>query len=342
VPLDLPSGPTSPSDISLKKYDRVILGLMIFIGLGVLGLIGWGVVLLLPTLVAAAENGILLMGMMFVLAVLALGMFNVFLNLPNYVLRMKMGAQALRRRYISGNPIAAIDVSIDGLQERALKAKRLAAEADGVSKQLKQKIRSDDRRSGAADREENEERLAQAARNTGRSDTEVNEHLIKAERAHRTVEMLQPLLDRQLERQKKIEEARVVAEAKIADLIDQKENLTIILEAHQADVKQSRALSAFFGARSKEMATIEIAVDEIVRQSTQAEAEIEQMLRDADPAVQEAQLLREADALAAQKRLEMKLATAASPKALPEKGLPDGVVDGQIIEQQQRTPAKKS
>jgi chromosome segregation ATPase len=321
MPLELPSSVNS-TDISLKKYDRVILVGMALLGLSVVGTGVWGLILILPTLLEAAKNGILLIIMLFVIVFLVIELFNIFLNLPNYVLKMKMGAQALRRKYISGNPIAAIDVSIASMQERYDKACKLAIEADGATKHLKQKIHADDRKSGAADKADNEDRLAQAAQNTHRSDSEINEHLVKAERAHRTVDTLQPLVDRQEERQKKVEAARDYAKSQIADLCDRKENLSIVLDAYQADAKQSRALSAFFGARSKEMATIEIAVDEIVRQSAQAEAEIEQMLHDADPLIQEAQLQREADALHARERLDASTAQKRLAEPPPLRSLP--------------------
>jgi hypothetical protein len=331
MPLELPSSSNLASDISLKKYDKVILALMLGLLLVTIGAAGWGLFVILPLLVTMAENGVILLGMLVVAAFLALGLFNIFINLPNYILKMKMSAQALRRKFISGNPIAAIDVSIASLSDQYQNACKLAAEADGATKHLSKQIRADDRKSGAMDRAENEDRLAQAAIAANKTQSEVNDHLVKAERAHRTVEMLQPLLQRQQTRQARVEEARQIAKSKINDLNDQKENMSIILEAYQADAKQSRALSAFFGSRSKDMATIEIAVDEIVKQSAQAEAEIEQMLRDADPAIQEAALQREADALNARARLD----ALKSPKRLAEP-LPTGV-SGLPVKDAERT-----
>jgi hypothetical protein len=333
MPLELPASSNIASDISLKKYDKVILTLMVGLLLLTVGAAGWGLFVILPLLITMAENGIILLAMLAVAAFMALGVFNIFINLPNYILKMKMSAQALRRKFISGNPIAAIDVSIASLKDQYDNACKLASEADGATKHLSRQLRADDRKSGAQDRADNEDRLAQAAITAGKPQAEINDHLVKAERAHRTVEMLQPLLERQQKRQARVEEARQIAKSKIGDLEDQKANMSIILDAYQADAKQSRALSAFFGSRSKDMATIEIAVDEIVKQSSQAEAEIEQMLRDADPAIQEAALQREADALNARARLDASLKNQkrlAEPLPTSVTSLP--VKDAELIE----------
>jgi hypothetical protein len=293
----------SGGDVNLKKYDKAILALMAIALLAAVGGIGWGIFILLPVLLTMAENGVILLVMLVVAVFLGLSLINIAMNFQNILLKMKMGAQSIRRRIISSDPIAAIDVSIANLQQQYDNACKLAAEADGATKQLSKQIRADDRKSGAMDKADNEDRLAKAAIAQGRGQDEINEHLVRSERSHRTADMLQPLLERQQERQRRIEEARKLSKAKIGDLNDQKENLTIMLDAYRADAKQSRALSAFFGQRSKEMATIEIAVDEIVRQGALAEAQIEQMLNDAEPQVQAEQLQRDADALAARARL---------------------------------------
>lgn len=322
---------TALPDLTMKKYDKVIFAGMALLLLGVLGGAAYGIILLLPTLLLAAENGVLLLIMLIVGAALGFGLLDIVINFPNFLLHMKMSAQAIRRRVISGNPIAAIDVSINNLQNIFNEASKLSAEAAGATLEAEKAIRADDHKSGALDKAENEDKLAQVA--TAQGLTEVaNDHLVKAERWHRTAETLQPLLDRQKARQARMEEARKQSRAKIDDLKDQRENVSIMLRAYQADAKQSKALASFFGKGSKDMANIEIAVDEIVKQGALAEAQIQQMLSDAEPEIQAQKLQDAADAAAARARLSAK----ATPKGISAGPVPLGsatkVRDGIVIE----------
>lgn len=173
--------------------------------------------------------------------------------------------------------------------------------------------------------QENEDRLAARSR----TKNEQNLHLVSGERWKKTLEALAPIIDNQQKRKAKINEAYQLCTDGIANLENQKATLQVQLEAYQADAAQARSFRAFFGGHNEDMEMIDMAVEEIERQSSACEAEVEQMLRQAEPSLERARLQQEADADEARARIGLAPEVAALPAAPDKIG---GVVSVKVIE----------
>ena len=94
------------------------------------------------------------------------------------------------------------------------------------------------------------------------------------------------------------------------------------LEALQDGAKAVKGFKRFFGA-NPDLEMQDLAVEEIERQSTEAEAEIDEFMRVMNPMLENADLKKNADALQAMEKFSSYLGT---QKALPEAPIVEGVV----------------
>jgi hypothetical protein len=300
-------------DIALKKYDKVVLGMMFAGILLALGGAGYGLYIIMPFLVELAKDTVVFFGLLFVAVFMMILAGQAFLSRDAFYLKMKMIARSIRRKVVQSDPIGAIDVAISRFDARIEEAEDRQREANAATARLEKQIRHPDRKSGVLDQAENEERLAQMLEKAGKAKADVDLHFVASERWRKAAGTLEPMLAKQKARQLKIEEAHQMALRGLSNLETQKHVYAIQLDALKAEAAQAKSYRAFFG-RSADLDVIDMAVEEIERQSSEAEAEIVQLLRQADPVVEQERLQREVDADAARARL----AAAASPKALAE------------------------
>jgi hypothetical protein len=320
--MDTTSLPSLP-DISLKKYDKVALAVLVAALVAVAGGALYGLWVVMPLLVELAANTVYFLGMVFVAVLLFMVLAQMWMSRRAFVYKMKMIAKSIRKAVVKSDPIGTIDVAIGNLNERLEDADNRARESAAAMDMVGKRIRL------AQESKGNEERLAAKSRTSN----EQNLHLVSAERWHKTLEALEPIMANQEARKRKIGEAYQLCKDGIANLENQKATLSVQLEAYQADAAQARSFRAFFGGHNEDMEMIDMAVEEIERQSSACEAEVEQMLRQAEPSLERAKLQQEADADEARARLG--LAPVGAHPALPAAplapGLPavkDGVIEG--------------
>lgn len=289
------------SSVNLKRPDKITFWIM----LGVLGLlaagVGYGFYLLLPTLLELATNTIVFFAELGVLAFMLILALQVFLSRQAIFYKMQMFARNVRKAVVKSDPIGVIDVAIHRFEQRLEDVDERMKESQAAINNLDIKIRNT-RKTGVLDMAENEESLAVTAQRQNRAEADVNLHLVAAEQWRRAAGTLEPLLAGQRARQIKIQEARGMCDRSLTSLKTQKQTLSIQLDALRADAAQAKAFRRFFG-NNEDLDMIDMAVDEIERQSAACEAEVTQMLQQADPIIQKEALQRDADAQKARARL---------------------------------------
>lgn len=292
---------TGMPDLSLRTSDKRIFGGILAAG----GLLAAGALYtlyrIMPMLVDLAQNTLYFMLEIGGIVLLAMFFYEWWLSRQAIEYKLKLIARNLRKAVIKSDPIGVINVAIGNFQSRLEDADAKSRDADAALKDLAKKIKNDSK-TGLLDQALNEENLGRAAEKAGRSADEVNVHLVNAERARRAADSLQPILERQKARKIQFEKARKMCETGLMNLKSQKSVMSVQLDALKADAAQSRAFKRFF-SNNADREMIDMAVEEIEKQSSSYEAEIEQVMRQAEPLIASEELQQNADAMAARTRL---------------------------------------
>lgn len=274
------------------KKVALALGLLLAAGLGVLFLTG----VLLPWLVVVtglltqlAENTIAFVVM------LGLGVFAI-LNYQNIFYGMMSAVQAIRKRIIAVNPVYTLNTAMDRMHKKLDQIAKAISEADAAKNRMKLRIRNPAfstsldtndalNQAGALDKAEREERLAQQAKKTSQPDEVIAQHATAADRYRAQAATFQPQVDRLEKMLLAFKKANSMAIARLADMENQKDILTTNLEAQKDGAKATGLFKGIFG-RSPELTMAQASVDEIVKQTTEAEAEIDQFLEAIQPQIE--------------------------------------------------------
>lgn len=310
---------------SLKQADKVVAGA--FLGAIVLAVAAsaWGVYLLLPVLVELAKNAIVLGLELFVLLGFVAALSQLWLARDAVVYRFKIAAQNARRKVAKDNPIGTIDVAIATFEKRLAEIDEEARSADGALRRLKDKIKNRER-TGMLDMAAKEADLSDAAEKMGRPATEIQQHAVAAERWQKAAETVQPMVDDQQFIQGQLTKARDLATHALADLKNQRTVLAVQYEAYQESQEQAKAFRRFFG-KNPELEMIDFAVEAIEKQTTDTQADIDQLMHQLTPRIQAAQLAHEAEAAEAMRKRAEKKQLAEPPLAMPVK-TKDAVIIG--------------
>lgn len=302
--------------IILKPVDKAVAaGMLIAILLAVAG-VGWGVYTILPFLVEAAKNTLILGVEVFALLGLAMAFIQLWMSRDAIVYKFKMNAQNMRRKVVADNPIGAIDISIDTFEKRLEQIDVESINADGALKRLKNKIRNREK-TGMLDNAEREDGLADAAEKMNRAEAEISQHAVSAERWKKAAATIQPMVEDQEFIKNQLAKAREIAGTALADLKNQREVLSAQYEAYKESQAQAKAFRRFFG-KNPELEMIDFAVEAIEKQTTDAQADIDQLMHQLTPRIAAAQLAHEAEASEAlRKRAEAKQLAEAKPAELP-------------------------
>jgi hypothetical protein len=308
--MDTPSLP----DISLKHPDKVALRIIVVIGLLLLAAGGWGLYLLMPLLIELAKNTLVFLLLLTACGVVLLGLVQAWFLRHTLVYKLKLIARNARKALVKSDPIGVIDVGIHHFEERLEEIDTRMLDADTAQKTLANRI-TNVKRTGVSDNAENEETLAMQAKQSGQPTSIVNLHLVSAERWRQAEAQLKPMLEAQKSRQGKLREARQLADVGLMNLKNQKAVLSVQLDAAKAEAAQARAFSRFFG-NNEDLEMIDLAVEEAERQAAECEAQVEQMLRQAEPLMAKEQLQNEVDAARAQARIDKALPVGKAPEQL--------------------------
>lgn len=304
----------SQPPLPLKSSDKIVGGVLVA---AVVGALGYGLFVLLPFLIALAANTILF-GVELV-AILMIAM--VFLDKNTWVTifyKWKSVSRNLRKMIVREDPIGVLDTVIH----------RFQAKLDGIDTNITQAAAAAARQKGAIDKAkksaQSELDLAAAARRLRHPEAEVAQRATAAKRWAQAAADMQPMQDTLMRVQTCLERARDLCASRLDDSRNQKSVLAVKLEALQEGQQAVRSFKRFFGT-NVDLDMQELAVDEIERQSTEAEAEIDQFMRTVNPILEGADLKKSADAIQAMDRFSAYLGDAPAVKVLPMPAK-DGVV----------------
>lgn len=302
----------------LKPADKAVAGLFIAaIALAVVAA-GYGLYVLLPVLVELAKDTIVLGVEVFVLLGFAAGLLQLWLARDAAIYKFKQVAQNARRKVAADNPIGTIDIAIATFEGRLERIDAEAVSANSALLRLKDKVKNR-KGDGMLDMASREAGLADAAEHQGRPDSEIQQHAVAAERWKKAAETVQPMVEDQEFIQGQLAKARDLATNALADLKNQRAVLSVQYDAYRESQAQAKAFRRFFG-KNPELEMIDFAVEAIEKQTTDTQADIDQLMHQLTPRIQAAQLARDAEAAEAmRKRAEAKqLAEPAPAMALPK------------------------
>lgn len=295
-------------DVNMKRVDKTVLVCLFAAILAAVGIAGYGLLLVMPILLKLAADSVYFFVMLIVAVFLAIGLGELAMSWRTVYYKMQMIAKSLRKAVVKSDPIGAIDVAISRLETRLDTAREQKRKALAAQKLTETNL------SNASQSQASEEALAKQAERQARPKGEVDNYLIKAQRWLDTVKTLTTVVANQRQRAERMVDAETICVRGIDNLKNQKTTLSMRLEAIKADAAQARAFKAFFG-HSEEMEMFDLAVEEVEKQSAQCEAEVDQMLSEAEPAIQQAQL--QASAAAEQARARLGMAPTPQLQAVP-------------------------
>jgi hypothetical protein len=260
------------------------------VGFLVLALVGGWIALpllvqLTAWLVELAKNTIYFLIELAVLVFALLNATNLYYGAMSLV-------QAISRFIVRIDPVKTLNTAIDRMERKGEEISGALAASDASQKRLANRIRN--RTSdGALDKADQEDALATVARTKNRPDTEIAQHVMAADRWRNMAATFQPMLEQLRKMQGMLLKAQELQQSSLADLKNKRDVLSVQLEAELDGQKAVGAFKRFFG-RSPDLAMAGLSMEEIERQSSQAEAEIDQFLNAIGPQLQEADLKKSA------------------------------------------------
>lgn len=307
-------------NFTLKKGDKVTMAILGLVGLTIFSVVG---VYALPYIILALENTLYTVFLAIALLVVTMPIWDTGTRTA-FLYGWKNFSRNLCRFITRQNPIGVLTTAISRFEARLADITEKMNQAAGAMKRHKQKM--DD----AKKRAEEAEALYHTAVSSGRAQAIQNSQLTAAGRWNKAYETMQPMYDLLKEMHEAFIKAREVCQYRLEDLKNQKEVLSVQYETMMASQKAAKSFKSFFGA-NPDLAMLQMSVDEAERQIADAEAEIEQVLRDATPMIDAANLQKEADAQAALARIKgSKLLAEPSPST----ALPSTIKQAQLVGRQ--------
>lgn len=325
----------SPEDKKVAVAIVAVIGLA-FGGLFLTGVLLPWLVALMAMLVELAKDTVALM----VMAVVVI--FGI-LNYNNIFYAMMSGVQAIRKAIIVANPVATLDTAMSQIRRKQEGISKALAESKASQDRMAMRIRNprfragmsfdDDtfKQAGALDKAEREEALAIEARKRNKPETEIAQHVVAAERYRGQAAAFQPRVEQLNRMQGMLNKAKEVADASIAAMDVQRDILVTNLDADK-DGKKAVGLFKHVLGRSPELTMAQLSVDEIIKQSTEAEAEIDQFLEAIQPQLDADDLKKSAQTDAAMARFN----SFTEKKALTAGPVPVGattVKDAEVVKE---------
>lgn len=276
----------------------------------------WGFWMVKDILIELAEDTIYLTGMALVLVI---GLSTLWQSREAIWYWQQNQVRKIRRAIIAEDPVGILKSVISRMQNKENELRENIEKARAALQRLKKQ------RDDFMVRCDKQKGMAEAARDAGKDEADIEVYVLGASRWEKASRGTQPTIDMLTDMASKFQEALVVCRRSIADATNQAEVLDATrtaLNEGQATVKGFRA---FFG-RSQELTMHREAVAEIELQASQAEASIDQFLRDITPMMEEENLQRQADAKTAMAKFGGFLNKA------PQGALPGGgVVNGEVV-----------
>lgn len=311
-------------EINLKKYDKVALGAILG-GIGLLTVaVLYGLYLALPYLIDIAQNTIIFFAELAVAVLMVLFGAQMFMSRDAIYYKMKVFARNMRKAVVREDPIGTLDVAIHRFEGKLEEIDTSSAHAEAARQRLDTKI------AAAKKQAQMEMALATAAQRQNKPDVIVQQHAVASQRMDQTADTLQPMADNLKKIQDAFVRARDLCAAKLEDFKSQKQALSIQLDAIKESQNEMRSFKRFFSSNT-DLDMLELSVEEIERQTTEGEAEIDQFLHVIGPQLETADLKKAAEAEQAMQKLAASIGGSrpqitAGPVSGPVLAVKEGVV----------------
>lgn len=295
------------SPINLKKQDKVVMATMGIVALAIGAGLLYGLGLIMPFLVALAENTIYFALEMLALVIIVLSAAQVWAERDIFYYKWKNIARNIRKRIIREDPIGVLSTAIKRFDQKIESIDEKIAEAIAA---LKIQVRKQEEAQNKSDVERNN---FLAAEKFNKPDAEKGRYAVAATRWEKAAQEMQPMVDLLTGMKSSLQKARDLANNTLEDLKNQRDVLSVRLEASQAGKSAASSLKAFFSS-SDESDMAMMAFEEAEKQANEAEASIEEFMRVMDPSLKKADLQAQAEAIAAMERFsERRIQKALAP-----------------------------
>jgi hypothetical protein len=307
--------------LKLKPQDKLLGGILALLAAGA---IGYGLWLVLPILIALAANTIIFVAEIMAICILLMVFANPKTWQTLYYGYMNL-IHSARHGIVAQNPIGVLDTVIDRYNKKLAEIDTYLKNSQAARKRIENKITSRDG-TGALQKAETERRLAATAERDGQPRNIVALHATQAERWDKVASTLQPYVEMLRNAQDRLEQARDYVKIQIADSENRRETLRVQLDGLLEGQNSAKALKKVF-SDNVDLQMEKLAIEEIERQSTEAEAEIDQFITSINPVLEENDLKRKSETEAAMARFDAYLRgeKPAAP-ALPAAPVVDGVL----------------
>lgn len=307
---------TALPEINLKKYDKLVLtaisgGLLLLFAVAL-----YALYVFMPMLVELAKDTVYFLAMSFIAVLLLITAGELWMSRDAIYYKMKVFARNIRKAVVREDPIGVLDVAIHRFESKLEDIDKSLSDAAAAKKRLQHKIRNSER-TGALDMAESEESLAMQAKKRGQSESAVAQHAVAADRWRNAATSLQPTCDNLDRMGDALSRARDLCASTLEDRKNQKQVMSVQLEAIQESQQSVRSFKRFM-THSTDLDMMELSIDEIERQSTEAEAEIDQFLKVITPQLESADLKKSAESERAVSKMNAYIDQKALPEAVPD------------------------
>lgn len=276
---------TSLSTLPLKRGDKIA---MTVIGLIVAAVIAIPVLTWLAAITALIAT--ILANLVYTLLVgggLVFTILSLWENRTSIIYAWKNTARNIRRAVVRTDPIGTLTTAISRLQSRLTDIDAKTRDADAARKRHEAAIHN------AEAEQANERALVDVARKS-RDAAGVEDHAVAMQGWTDAIEAMKPLAEMLTEFHAKMIEARAVCQRKILQLTAKRKIESVKLDALTSGQQAAKGLMRFFGD-NEDLEMIEMSLAAIEVACSEAEAEIDQVIRIATPAMEAAKRQRQAD-----------------------------------------------
>ena len=313
---------STPLALNLKGKDKVVMGIIA----AVVGIpLVYAATIVVPILLKLAIDTTYLLAILIGLFVTATVLWDSRTAIYYWWANT---SRNIRKAVARENPIGVMDTAIgrfegrleqidDNLNKSAAAAKRLEKD---ISDMKKESVKADG--------------LALAAKNGGKSEAEVARHARSAKRWEDDSDELLPLYESLIRMGTALNSARDVCLNSLEDMKDQRRVFEKKFTAMKVGQSAVKSMASFFKT-NPDLEMLQHSIDAIEQQTAEAEAEIDNFIRNITPAIQTNDLKAAAEAEAALARFNQKFISGQS--APNQKTLPPAV-EAEVIPERAKAP----
>jgi hypothetical protein len=309
----------TPFNLPFKRGDKITATILLVLAACILAPLGYYFYLyVMPFLIEAAKDTVFFIGELIAIALLVM-VFGSKETWTTIYYKWRNISRNIRKAVVREDPVGVLktargrmEAKLNSIDEDMTTAAGAVKRQDSAIKQSLGQMKA-------------EQDLANVVQ--GKDESQYKLHITAAKRWSDTAESMRPTRDMFQNMLVQLQRARSRVADTISDLKNQEQVMALRFEISKDGQKVVRRMKQFFSA-NPDLDMQEMAVDEIERQTLESEAEIDQFIGLVKPALDGADLKKQADALAAMKQF----GAFVDKKALPAPPVPN-VIDGELVKE---------